>query len=335
MSSGRARASALRTIPYVGAALLLLGGASAAISWTPPPPEPGVDAPYLLPAVSALPMRVDTLYLGGYASGSFQQALQTIAAELPAPERTMIGRHLDKIFLGVLQQNGLGRTGRLRLACERVARSDGSTRAMRVLAAEVAVGGELHTAFFFENGEQPGYFDGLGRSLEERGWARPLAETQVTSNFGMRRMHPILQRELPHTGTDYAAALGTPVHATADGSISEAGERGGYGMMVEIQHPNGYSTRYAHLSAITLPRGAPVQQGDLIGYSGMSGLVTGPHLHYEVRRQGRPIDPEGAVAQASLSADVGYDVRWGQARRTLARLLARAPTLVRGRAAGP
>ena len=151
----------------------------------------------------------------------------------------------------------------------------------------------------------------------------------------MRRMHPILQRELPHTGTDYVAALGTPVHATADGSVSEAGERGGYGLMVEIQHPNGYTTRYAHLSAISVQAGAPVQQGDLIGFSGMTGLVTGPHLHYEVRRQGRPVDPEGAAAQARLAADVGFDARWGQERRSLARLLARTPTLVRARAAAP
>src|SRR5690606_6821190 len=102
---------------------------------------------------------------------------------------------------------------------------------------------------------------------------------------------PILNRVLPHTGVDLAAPTGEPVRATADGIVASAGTQGGYGLLVDLQHPSGYSTRYGHLSrmAAGLRPGAAVSRGEVIGYVGMSGLATGPHLHYEVRRRGQPV----------------------------------------------
>lgn len=317
--------------PLTVGALLLVSGAAAAISWTPAGDAP---APVRLPAMAAVPMTVDTSFLGGYAAGSFHQALQSIASELTPAERSMIGRYLDRIFVGVLEVNGLGRTGRLRVAFERVLRPDGSARSVRILAAEAAVGGQIHTAFYYDDDGQPGYFDPMGRSLDGRAWALPLqGALRVTSPFGLRRMHPMLGRELPHHGTDYAAPVGTPVFATGDGVVVFAGERGGYGYLVEVQHPNGYTTRYAHLSRLAVQAGTPVQQGGVLAYSGMSGLATGPHLHYEVRRHGRPVDPERVLAFDALSADVGYDAVWSRERRALSRLLARAPTVLQTRTA--
>lgn len=290
----------------------------------------------LLPAVDAIPIQIDTLFLGGYARGSFTEAVGTVAGDLSSGERTMIGRHLDRVFPNLLVADGMGSGGRLRLAYERVSRPDGSTRSIRVLAAEAAVGGELHTAFFFEEGERPGYFDGVGRSLDARAWAKPLQVLRVTSPFGMRRMHPILQRALPHTGTDYAASEGAPVYATGDGSVSFAAQRGGYGNLVEVQHPNGYATRYAHLSRIApgVHANTPVRQGEIIGYVGMTGLATGPHLHYEVRRRDRPVDPETVSPLEGPAAEIGTDLAWRRERRELGRLLARAPRLVSSRGAG-
>lgn len=280
-----------------------------------------------LPAVRALPMRLDTLFLGGYAQGSFHEALQTIASELSTAERTLVGRHLDRIFVGVLRGEEMERGGRLRLAYERAGRPDGTTRSIRVLAAEAAVAGRMHTAFFFEHDDQPGYYDAFGRSLESRAWVRPLPEIRVTSPFNSQRMHPILQRVLPHLGVDYAAAPGTPVRATGDGSVTIAGWHGGYGNLVEVQHPNGYTTRYGHLSrfAAALERGAFVRQGEVIGYVGATGLATGPHLHYEIRRQGRPVDPELAAFEAGISAELPFSPTWSAERQQLAQLLARAP----------
>jgi murein DD-endopeptidase MepM/ murein hydrolase activator NlpD len=105
--------------------------------------------------------------------------------------------------------------------------------------------------------------------------------------------------------------------------------RGGYGNLVEVQHPNGYATRYAHLSRIAVRPYQPVRQGDVIGYVGASGLATGPHLHYEVRRKGQPVDPALAMAYEQTTETVGYDLAWRNERRALARLIARTPTVIR------
>ena len=315
-----------------GAALAALALAGVAVLPSAGSTAPA-DAPMVLPAIHAAPaVQVDTLFVGGFARGSFTQALGELASDLSPAERGMVGRHLDKIYLPVLQGAALREGGRLRVAYERTRRPDGSTRSIQVLAAEAAVRGAMHTVFLFDRGEAPGYYDDLGRSLDPVAWAGPLAQMRVTSPFKLDRMHPLLRRILPHTGVDFAAGYGTPVRATGDGSVAYAAARGGYGNMVEIQHPNGYATRYAHLSRVAVSSGMPVHQGDVIGYVGASGLATGPHLHYEVRRKGRPVDPLLAQAESGSTRDVGYDESWRGERRRLGRLLARAPTLVSRRA---
>ncbi|HLL84543.1 MAG TPA: M23 family metallopeptidase [Longimicrobium sp.] len=313
------------------AAVALAGGAVLARAGSTAPADP----PMVLAPIHAAPaVTVDTLFVGGYARGSFTEALAVLASDLSPAERGMVGRHLDKIYLPVLQGGALSGGGRLRVAYERTRRPDGSTRSIQVLAAEAAVGGGMHTVFLYDQGEAPGYYDDLGRSLDPVAWSGPLAAMRVTSPFKLDRMHPLLRRILPHTGVDLAAGYGTPVRATGDGSVSFAAARGGYGNMVEIQHPNGYATRYAHLSRISpaVAAGMPVHQGDVIGYVGSSGLATGPHLHYEVRRKGRPVNPLLARAEAGSTRDVGYDDGWRGERRKLGRLLARTPSLVSRRA---
>lgn len=305
-----------------------LGASGVAFAGVGPAPE---QPPPMLPAAHAAGVQTDTLFVGGYARGSFTEAMHVLASAIAPQERELVGQHLDKIFAGALEQDGLGSAGRLRVAFERTLRPDGTARSVRVLTAEAAVAGELHTAFYFERGGKPGYYDPFGRSLDEQPWAGPLHTMHVSSRFGLRRMHPILRRVLPHYGVDYAAARGTPVHATADGVVSSAGDRGGYGNLVEIQHPNGYTTRYAHLSRIapSAAGGAAVRQGDLIGYVGMTGLATGPHLHYEVRRGGRPVDPARLVLEAGISRELAGEESWAVERTRLARLLARTPSILR------
>lgn len=283
----------------------------------------------LLPAVRAVGIRVDTLLLGGYARGSFDEAVRLLGGDLSPGEQALVGGHLEKVFAAAVDSGGLGRAGRLRLAYERAVRADGTTRAVRVLAAEAAVAGKLHTAFYYERDGKPGYFDPFGRSLDPGAWAEPLESPRVSSRFGSRRMHPILRRLLPHTGVDYAAPAGTPVRTTGDGIVVAAGRRGGYGTMVEIQHPNGYATRYAHLSALApgLAPGTVVRQGDLVGRVGMTGLATGPHLHYEVRRRGQAVDPTRVSASDGPAADLRGEPRWAVTRGSLSALLARTPTM--------
>jgi murein DD-endopeptidase MepM/ murein hydrolase activator NlpD len=315
----------------LGAVLLAAPGLAVAGGRSAP-----VVPPALLPATHALGIRTDTVFAGGYARGSFTEAMHLLAADLRPEERELVGQHLDKIFAGILEVDGLGRAGRLRVAFERTVRPDGSARSIRVLTAEAAVGGELHTAYYFERDGKPGYYDPFGRSLDEQPWAGPLRTMRVSSPYGLRRMHPILRRVLPHTGVDYAATRGTPVYATADGVISGAGDRGGYGNLVEIQHPNGYTTRYAHLSRIApgVHGGVPVKQGELVGYVGMTGRATGPHLHYEVRRNGRAMDPARLALDAGVARELAAEDSWAMERVRLSRLLARTPTILRVAAGG-
>ena len=119
------------------------------------------------------------------------------------------------------------------------------------------------------------------------GW--PVAG-RITSGFG-RRVHPILRFARMHKGVDFGASRGAPIHATADGQVTRAGWAGGYGRQVRIAHGGGLATSYSHMSRMVVEPGAFVRQGQLIGYVGSSGLSTGPHLHYEVRRNGRAVDP--------------------------------------------
>lgn len=118
----------------------------------------------------------------------------------------------------------------------------------------------------------------------------------VTSAMGMR-VNPILGRRMLHAGADLSARTGMEVYATADGSVAYAGKAGGYGLLVRIRHQHGYETRYAHLSRVAVGAGAPVRKGQLIGQVGSTGRSTGPHLHYEVRRDGRPVDPLAFIAR--------------------------------------
>jgi murein DD-endopeptidase MepM/ murein hydrolase activator NlpD len=319
--------------PLLGAVLLALVAVGMVTAWARADSTTPEDTPPVLPAVLARPAAVvDTQFIGGYAKGTFTDAVTTLAGALSPAEREMVGRHLDKIFLPLLNAQGMPNGGRLRLAYERTRRPDGTTRAIQVLAAEAAVDGSLYTVFLYDRGEQAGYYDDWGRSLDPDPWTGPLPSMRVTSSFSSARMHPILHRLLPHLGVDLAAAYGEPVHAAADGSVTWSGPKGGYGNLIEITHPNGYATRYGHLSAISgsVVVGAQVRQGDVIGYVGATGLATAPHLHYEVRRKGVPVDPLLVQPTASSSHDVGYDLGWREDREQLASLLARAPQIVGG-----
>ena len=118
----------------------------------------------------------------------------------------------------------------------------------------------------------------------------PVDGVRLTSSYGMRN-HPILRQRRQHNGVDLAAARGTPVYATADGRIGRAERFSSYGNYVQIEHGGDLQTRYAHLSSYTVQAGELVQRGDLIGYVGSTGRSTGPHLHYEVRVDGEPVNP--------------------------------------------
>ncbi|WP_082992594.1 M23 family metallopeptidase [Erythrobacter sp. QSSC1-22B] len=123
----------------------------------------------------------------------------------------------------------------------------------------------------------------------------PIAGVRLSSNYGVR-LHPILGTWSQHHGVDLTAEVGTPVRATADGTITQAEWAGNYGLLVKISHGGHMETRYAHLSLLGAAKGQRVRKGDVIGYVGSTGRSTGPHLHYEVRIAGTSIDPNPFLA---------------------------------------
>jgi murein DD-endopeptidase MepM/ murein hydrolase activator NlpD len=163
-----------------------------------------------------------------------------------------------------------------------------------VLFASLTNAGETRKFYRYQAGDDGvvDYYDETGKSAKKFLVRKPLAEGQVTSNFGSRR-HPVLQYTRVHTGVDWAAETGTPIYAAGNGVIEKIGWEGGYGKFIKIRHPNGYATGYGHMSAFArnMAEGAKVRQGQIIGYVGSTGLSTGAHLHYEIMINGRHVDP--------------------------------------------
>lgn len=133
--------------------------------------------------------------------------------------------------------------------------------------------------------------------------ANPAPGKQVSSSFGVRK-DPLLGTPALHAGMDFRATTGSSVRASGAGTVASSGWNGGYGRMVEIDHGNGLVTRYAHMSKILVGEGDKVQAGDVIGKVGSTGRSTGPHLHYEVRRNGKPLNPVTFIKAGKAIADL-------------------------------
>lgn len=144
--------------------------------------------------------------------------------------------------------------------------------------------------FEFPDGRS-GYYDYDGRSSRRAFLSSPLEYGRVTSGFSHRRLHPVHRVYRPHYGVDYGAPIGTPVMATANGVVTDAGRRGPNGNMVTLRHASGYETKYLHLSRILVRTGQRVEQRDIVGNVGQTGTSTGPHLDYRLYRHGKPLNP--------------------------------------------
>lgn len=162
-----------------------------------------------------------------------------------------------------------------------------------ILAAEFVNNGDAYNAYRFEHNDIREYYNKEGKLLRRAFLKAPLNYRRISSGFSMGRFHPILKKYRPHHGVDYAAPSNTPVSTVGDGTVLFAGYKGGYGKLLIIRHPNGYETRYGHLSKFAkgIKRGLKIAQGDTIGYVGTTGITTGPHLHYEMRLNSKFINP--------------------------------------------
>jgi murein DD-endopeptidase MepM/ murein hydrolase activator NlpD len=218
---------------------------------------------------------------------------------------------------------------RFRLLVEKRYAGDQFVDYGRILAAQYVSDAQVLTGVGFERGGSGhGYYDLQGRSLKKSFLKSPLEFTRITSGFTYARPHPILGGVRPHLAVDYAAPVGTPVRAVADGRVLAAGWDDGNGISVRLRHRSGYETMYNHLSKLGpgVRASAHVSQRQVIGYVGATGLATGPHLDYRVSRNGTFVNPlsEKFIPGEPIAADErGAFLQ--QARAIVRRLETEAP----------
>jgi murein DD-endopeptidase MepM/ murein hydrolase activator NlpD len=193
----------------------------------------------------------------------------------------------------------------------------------RILAAELINRERVWQAVYYSHDQQEAYYQPDGRSLRGMFLRSPLQYTRISSRFTHRRFHPILKNYRPHLGVDYAAPLGTPVRSVAAGTVRWAGAKGASGNMIQIHHNHTYTSYYLHLSRLArgIRRGTRVQQSQIIGYVGSTGLSTGPHLDFRLTQHGEYINPltHKSIEAPPLSPQVLPTFR-SYAKNTLAKL---------------
>jgi murein DD-endopeptidase MepM/ murein hydrolase activator NlpD len=242
-----------------------------------------------------LPWVTDTVVVQGAVTSSLYQVMSSVAGTaFPGSSNTELTWYVAEVFEHRVDMSRELQPGdSIYALVERSRGPEDATKVGRVLAATLFVGGKpLEAIMFPDEDGRPKYYDPAGRSLATQFLQSPVQFRRISSTFGNRR-HPILNRMRMHNGTDYAAATGTPVRAVGDGKVIRANFHSGYGNVIDVQHPNGYVSRYAHLSkfASGLKTGAHVTMGETIGFVGATGLATGPHLHFEVLVNGNPSNP--------------------------------------------
>ncbi|PLX91058.1 MAG: peptidase M23 [Desulfuromonas sp.] len=172
----------------------------------------------------------------------------------------------------------------------------------KILAAEFVNRGETYRAIYFQDGgKSPSYYNPDGKSVRKAFLKAPLSFSRISSGFSMKRFHPITKTWKSHPAIDYAAPRGTPIKTIGDGTITRIGYTRGNGNFIEIRHNNSYTTLYLHMSkfARKMSKGKKVVQGQVIGYVGSTGLATGPHLCFRMRKNGAPVNPYKVKVPAS------------------------------------
>ncbi len=226
------------------------------------------------------------------ASGEIVQSLFAAGAEAGMSDAALLD--LANVFsydIDFAQDLRVG--DRFTVVYEEIWRDGERLRNGGVVAASFVNQGKKYHAFRYVRADgREDYFDGEGRPIKKSFLRMPIEFARISSRFNPNRRHPVLGTIRAHRGVDYAAATGTPIRAAGDGRVSFLGWQGGYGRTMILDHGNGYTTLYAHMSRYgRFKPGSRVRQGETIGYVGSSGLATGPHLHYEFRVKGVHRDP--------------------------------------------
>jgi murein DD-endopeptidase MepM/ murein hydrolase activator NlpD len=226
------------------------------------------------------------------------------------PKGELLAMEFARIFAWDVDFNtGIQPGDRVRIAVEERRREGKFVKYGPIQAAELLNEGNVYQAFRF-NDE---YYDASGKSLKRAFLISPLKfEPRITSGFSKARLHPISGKVTPHLAVDYGAPTGAPVIAVGSGTVITAGwNSGGYGNFVQIRHPNGLVSGYAHLSAIArgVRAGTSIRQGELIGYVGSTGLSTGPHLHFMTLRGQTALDPRAVLRSSEPGVPISASLR--------------------------
>jgi murein DD-endopeptidase MepM/ murein hydrolase activator NlpD len=300
-------------------------------------PAEGADEPLLMTlAIRPEPRREITLERGEGGDFSVEEEIFDTVAKLQRATGTVDGSVINSAeaagvprpaLVEMLRafswdvnfQHDIKVGDRFDVLIEQAWTSDGwPVDAGRVLWAALTTGGGERSFSIYRFKPHDGeefFYNSEGESVVKALLRTPLNMSRISSRFGMRH-HPVLRFTRLHAGIDFAAPPGTPILAAGAGRVVEAGPNGGYGRWVKISHSGGLATGYAHLSRIApgVRRSARVRQGQVIGFVGSSGLSTGPHLHFELHRNGRPVDPLSMARTAQRSRLAGKDLARFKAR---------------------
>lgn len=258
-------------------------------------------------AVDRTPLRIQ---------GRFGESLYRSARAAGVPARAVeayIRAVASKVSLG----SDIGSDSRFDVIVEHARAATGEAETGQLLYAGLYRGSKRMQLLQWNVEGRTEWYEASGVGERRGGMVQPVAYARVSSGFGMR-FHPLLGYTRFHRGVDFAAPYGAPIRAVSDGLVALAGRAGGYGNQVRLSHGNAFGTSYSHMSRIAVSPGQRVQQGQVIGYVGSTGLSTGPHLHFEVYRNGQVVNPSG-VNFASTSLLSGNEL--AQFRSKLSSLL--------------
>ncbi|HYE87753.1 MAG TPA: M23 family metallopeptidase [Vicinamibacterales bacterium] len=248
-------------------------------------------APRFITSIERIPKQTTVVAVEGVMT---RETSSLIAALDKAGEGIELALGIADVFSGEIDFNADLQPGdTFRVLVERHSRDDKLVGYGAILAGEIVnLDRRVRAIRFTPDGGSPAYYDENGRSLKRFFLKSPLKfEPRITSRFSSSRKHPILGYARAHNGVDYYAPAGAPVGAVAPGVVTLAGWTGGGGRTVKVRHSNGYETEYLHLSSIAVRAGARVGQGELVGRVGKTGLATGVHLHYGMKKHGRYVNP--------------------------------------------
>jgi murein DD-endopeptidase MepM/ murein hydrolase activator NlpD len=244
----------------------------------------------------SIPLLVDTVLVGAEleAGESVMAAADRAISSLPPINRAVLVAEFVELYRNQINFRRDMREGdRFAVMATRWLRPDGSVRDHQILAAALTIRQDAHYRVFFSHRQGAGYFPPDGQAVRASLTRFPTRTPRITSSFNLRRRHPVLGIVRPHFGVDLYASPNTPIRSVGDGTVTRAGRVGGYGTAVFINHGGGAATRYAHLARVApgIVPGRRIRRGETIGFSGSTGNSAGPHLHFEVLLDGRPVDP--------------------------------------------